>query len=128
MANITYICTNANNTPYALTLVDGENRSQSLSIGAQQSWNGSLAVPWIGRTNENYKALRLILGPGAETTIWLFQDYWRPAHEDAIKYLTATAMDYDSEQAHEVPDDNRGGGVKNLIISLVNREFRLLMA
>lgn len=128
MASVTYIRTIANNTPYTLTLVDGENRSQSLSVGAQQSWNGSLAVPWIGRSGENHKALRLILGPGAETTIWLFQDYWKPEHQDAIKYLKATAMSYDSEDVSEVPGDNRGGGVKNLIVSLVNREFRLLMA
>jgi hypothetical protein len=34
--------------PYTLTLIDGENRSQSLAVGAQHAWNGELAVPWIG--------------------------------------------------------------------------------
>ena len=74
MASLTYLHSIANNTPYTLTLIDGENRSQSLAIGAQQAWNGSLAVPWIGKSSENHKALRLILGPNAETNIWVFQD------------------------------------------------------
>lgn len=128
MASVTYLRSIANNTPYTLTLIDGENRSQSLAIGAQHVWNGSLAVPWIGKSEENYKALRLILGPGAETSIWLFQDYWQPAHKDAVKYLTASSMEYASEEVMEVPGDNREGGSKNLIVSLVNRQFKLLMA
>ncbi|NIF17072.1 hypothetical protein [Pantoea sp. Cy-639] len=128
MASVTYLRSIANNTPYTLTLVDGENRSQSLAIGAQHSWNGALAVPWIGRSGENNKALRLILGPAAESNIWMFQDYWQPAHENAIKYLAASTMEYASEEVIEVPGDNRGGGNKNLIVSLVNRQFRLLMA
>ncbi len=128
MASVTYLRSIANNTPYTLTLVDGESRSQSLAIGAQHAWNGSLAVPWIGKSKENYKALRLILGPGAVTSIWLFQDYWQPAHKDAVKYLTASSMEYLSEEVMEVPGDNREGGSKNLIVSLVNRQFKLLMA
>ncbi|WP_336331988.1 hypothetical protein [Pseudomonas putida] len=128
MASVTYLRSIANNTPYTLTLVDGENRGQSLAIGAQHVWNGSLAVPWIGKSEENYKALRLILGPAAETSIWVFQDYWQPAHQDAIKCLTASSMEYASEEVIEVAGDNHDGGSKNLIVSLVNRQFRLLMA
>ena len=60
MASVTYLCSIANNTPYTLTVVDGENRSKSVAVGAQHAWNGELAVPWIGNTNENHKALRLI--------------------------------------------------------------------
>ena len=52
----------------------------------------------------------------------------QPAHKDAIKCLTASSMEYASEEVIEVPGDNRDGGSKNLIISLVNREFKLLMA
>ena len=128
MASVTYLRSIANNTPYTLTLIDGENRSQSLAIGAQHVWNGSLAVPRIGKSEENYKALLLILGTGAETKIWLFQDNWQPAHKDAVKYLTASSMEYASEEVMEVPGDNREGGSKNLIVSLVNRQFKLLMA
>lgn len=128
MASVTYLRSIANNTPYTLTLVDGESRSQSLAIGAQHAWNGSLAVPWIGKSKENYKALRLILGPGAETNIWVFQDYWQPAHKDVVKYLTASSMEYTSEEVMEVPGDNNEGGSKNLIVSLVNRQFKLFMA
>ncbi|MFK0091351.1 hypothetical protein [Pseudomonas sp. NPDC090592] len=128
MASLTYLRSIANNTPYTLTLVDGENRGQSLAIGAQHVWNGSLAVPWIGKSEENYKALRLILGPAAETSIWVFQDYWQPAHQDVIKCLTASSMEYASEEVIEVAGDNHDGGSKNLIVSLVNRQFRLLMA
>jgi hypothetical protein len=128
MASVTYLRSIANNTPYTLTLIDGENRSQSLAIGAQQAWTGALAVPWIGRSAENHKALRIILGPRSETNIWLFQDYWQPAHEDAIKYLTASSMEYASEEVQEVPGDNRKGGNKNLIINLVNRDFTLYIA
>ena len=128
MASVTYLRSIANNTPYTLTLVDGESRSQSLAIGAQHAWNGSLAVPWIGKSKENYKALRLILGPGAETNIWVFQDYWQPAHKDVVKYQTASSMEYTSEEVMEVPGDNHEGGSKNLIVSLVNRQFKLFMA
>ncbi|MNJ31786.1 hypothetical protein D3C77_264340 [compost metagenome] len=128
MASVTYLRSIANNTPYTLTLIDGENRSQSLAIGAQQAWTGSLAVPWIGKSSENHKALRLILGPRSGTNIWLFQDYWQPAHEDAIKYLTASNMEYASEEVQEVPGDNRKGGNKNLIVNLVNRDFTLFIA
>nr|WP_314482337.1 hypothetical protein [uncultured Pseudomonas sp.] len=128
MASVTYLRSIANNTPYTLTLVDGENRSHSLAVGAQSVWNGSLAVPWIGNKDEDYKALRLILGPDAETNIWVFQDYWLPAHKDAVKYLTGSSMDYTSESVKEVPGDNQEGGNKNLIVSLVNRHFKLLMA
>ena len=128
MASVTYLRSIANNTPYTLTLVDGESRSQSLAIGAQHAWNGSLAVPWIGKSKENYKALRLILGPGAETNIWVFQDYWQPAHKDVVKYLTASSMEYTSEEVMEVPGDNHEGGSKSLIVSLVNRQFKLFMA
>lgn len=78
MASVTYIKSIANNTPYTLTLINGENASYMFAIGAQNVWNGSMAIPWIGRSAENYKALRLILGPRSETTIWIFQDYWQP--------------------------------------------------
>ncbi|HWD32633.1 hypothetical protein ACIKP7_10890 [Pseudomonas caricapapayae] len=128
MASVTYLRSIANNTPYTLTLVDGENSSQSFAIGAQQAWTGSLAMPWIGRSGENHKAVRLILGPRSETNIWLFQDYWQPAHEDAIKYLTASSMEYTSESVREVQGNNRNGGNKNLIINLVNRDFTLYIA
>ncbi|WDY58934.1 hypothetical protein [Pseudomonas sp. PSKL.D1] len=128
MASVTYLRSIANNTPYTLTLIDGENRSNSLAIGAQHVWNGQLAVPWIGRAAEDYKAIRIILGPRAETNIWMFQDYWEPAHKDAIKCLSGSTMDYTSTDTIEVPGDNRGGGSKNLIVNLVNRDFKLYMA
>ena len=73
-------------------------------------------------------ALRLILGTSAETCFWIFQDYWQPAHEDAVKCITASSMEYTSEQVIEVTGDNRGGGNKNLIVNLVNRNFMLYMA
>lgn len=128
MASVTYLRSIANNTPYTLTLVDGEDLSHSLAIGGQQTWVGWLTIPWIGKSEENYKAIRLILGPAADTNIWLFQDYWQPAHKDAIKYLVASTMEYASEELAEVPGNNRNGGYKNLIVSLVNRQFKLLMA
>lgn len=45
MASLTYLHSIANNTPYTLTLIDGENRSQSLAIGAQQAWNARSPCP-----------------------------------------------------------------------------------
>ena len=128
MASVTYLRSIANNTPDTLTLIDGENRSQSLAIGAQHVWNGALAVPWVGNADENHKALRLILGPAAETSVWVFQDYWQPAHKDAIKCISAAAMDYSSNDIIEIAGDNRNGGNKNLIVSLVSRQFQLFMA
>ncbi|MHC6224192.1 hypothetical protein ACYU03_05340 [Pseudomonas sp. X10] len=127
MASVTYIKSIANNTPYTLTLINGENADYMFAIGAQNVWNGSMAVPWVGRAAENHKALQLILGPQSATTIWVFQDYWNPPHENAIKYLTADEMDYDGATL-ELPGNNRGGGNKNLIINLVNRDFQLRIA
>ncbi|TDF86718.1 hypothetical protein [Pseudomonas sp. H9] len=126
MASVTYIKSIANNTPYTLTLINGENSSYMFAIGAQSAWNGSMAVPWIGKVEENYKALQLILGPRSETKIWLFQDYWLPAHKDAVKYITGSAMDYKGS-TEELPGNNRDGGNKNLIINLVKREFEVTM-
>ncbi|MNJ54310.1 hypothetical protein D3C77_497450 [compost metagenome] len=124
MASVTYIKSIANNTPYTLTLINGENSSYMFAIGAQNAWNGSMAIPWIGRSEENHKALRLILGPRSETTIWIFQDYWQPPHENAVKYIIAPSMDYEGA-TQELPGANRGGGNKNLIINLVNRNFEV---
>lgn len=45
-----------------------------------------------------------------------------------MKYLTASSMEYTSEEVMEVPGDNHEGGSKNLIVSLVNRQFKLFMA
>jgi hypothetical protein len=126
MANVTYLVSIANNTPYTATLVNGENSGFMFSIGAQSVWNGSMAVPWIGHQGENYKALQLVLGPRSETTIWVFQDYWMPSAKDAVKYLAADVMDY-AGSTLEVPGKNQGGGNRNLIINLKNREFELKM-
>ena len=128
MASVTYLRSIANNTPYTMTLIDGEDPGMSLAIGAQSAWTGSLAVPWIGHNGEDYKAMRVILGPRAETNLFLFQDYWQPAGENAIKYLESPTMSYTSNQVQEVPGSNRGGGSKNLIFSLVGRDFKLYIA
>ena len=128
MASVTYLKSIANNTPYTLTLVNGEDPSHSLAVAAQGVWMGALAIPWVGRASENYKALKLILGPRADAVIWVFQDYWEPAHQNAIKHLEAAQMAYASAEVEEVPGSNRGAGYKNLIVSLVGREFRLLLA
>ena len=47
---------------------------------------------------------------------------------DAVKCITASSMEYTSEDVIEVIGDNRGGGNKNLIVNLVNRHFMLYMA
>lgn len=126
MATVTYIKSIANNTPYTLTVINGENSSYMFAIGAQSAWNGSMAIPWIGRSGEDYKAVRLILGPRAESNLWIFQDYYQPSGENAIKYLAAPSMDYEGG-TQELPGNNRRGGNKNLIINLVNRGFELLI-
>nr|WP_280043309.1 hypothetical protein [Pseudomonas sp. Hg5Tf]MDH2561469.1 hypothetical protein [Pseudomonas sp. Hg5Tf] len=45
-------------------------------------------------------------------------------HENAVKYIIAPSMDYEGA-TQELPGDNRGGGNKNLIINLVNRNFEV---
>ena len=93
MASVSILRSIANNTPYTLSIRNGESKSDLFSIGAQSAWNGCMNVPWIGKVSENYKAIELVMGAKAETTLWLFQDYWEPAHENAVKYLFGPEMD-----------------------------------
>lgn len=126
MASVSILRSIANNTPYTLSIRNGESKSDLFSIGAQSAWNGCMNVPWIGKVSENYKAIELVMGAKAETTLWLFQDYWEPAHENAVTYLFGTEMDYTGGTL-EVPGNNRGGGNHNLIISLEGNRFTLKM-
>ncbi|MBC8954196.1 hypothetical protein [Xenorhabdus sp. PB62.4] len=126
MAKVTDIVSIANNTPYTMSLINGENSDQIFSIGAERVWNGHLWVPWIGKTSENYKAIKLILGPKSDNYIYVFQDYYNPSGENAVKYFEGLSMNYDGD-TKEVEGDNRGGGRKVLVVNLTGRNYILKM-
>jgi hypothetical protein len=109
-----------------MSIIDGEDTNQLFSIGAQSAWNGSMYVPWIGGDDENYKAIQISLGPTSETKLWVFQDYWDPSGENAIKYLFGPNMKY-TGMTKEVPGNNRGGGNRILMISLKGNGYDLQM-
>ncbi|WP_124311290.1 hypothetical protein [Pseudomonas chlororaphis] len=126
MAKVTNLKSIANNTPYTMSVRNGENHSEQFSIAAGSAWNGSLWIPWIGKDSENYKAIQLLLGPRGDVTIWLFQDYWEPPNANAIKYLIAPEMKY-SGGTQEVDGNNRGGGEKILNVSSGTPSYLLKM-
>jgi hypothetical protein len=79
------------------------------------------------QSNENHKALRLILGPLPSQHLGisgLLATGPRECHQTAH----CLTMDYDSDEVIEVAGNNRNGGSKNLIVSLVNCQFKLYIA
>ncbi|WP_367376727.1 hypothetical protein [Hafnia alvei] len=126
MAKVTSIFSISNNTPYTITVRNGENLNQIFSIPAGGAYDKAVWVPWIGNSEENWKAICLLLGPQSQDYIWLFQDYWNPSGANAVKYLIAPQMDYDAETS-EVDGNNRGGGNKALVINHKNDKYILKM-
>lgn len=126
MASVTTLKSIVNSTQSSISVRNGENSSQAFTISANRTWEGKMDVPWIGKESEDYKAIRFLMGPASDVTIWLFQDYWNPPHQDAVKYLAAPAMSYNAETI-EVSGRNRGGGSKVLTISLKDGRYVLDM-
>lgn len=124
MASVTNLKTIVNNTNTGVTFINGENASQIFTIAGNSSWNGDLWVPWIGNQGEAGKAIRILSGRNSEDVVFLFQDYWHPAHADAVKYVRDN---FDYESAKEVEGENRGGGNKALIINPFERTIDLIM-
>ncbi|MBC8955037.1 hypothetical protein [Xenorhabdus sp. PB62.4] len=125
MANITKIVLINNHTKNKVGIFNGENHSQH-SILPGRTWSGEISVPWIREPSENWKALKLTLGPTDNVYIYIFQDYWSPPYEDAVKYLQAQYMDY-SGSTQEIPGHNRHGGNKTLTISQIGENYYLKM-
>lgn len=111
-ASVTNIKTITNSLLYPITIRNGENSQEILTVGAGEGWNGDLWVPWVGSQSEMSKAIELTVAPD-NTKIWIFQDYWNPPHQNAIKCVYHR-QDYGA--AHEIDGNNRGAGEKALII------------
>ncbi|EQB98039.1 hypothetical protein [Photorhabdus temperata] len=77
-----------------------------------------MVVPWIGGQEEVWKALKIYV-TGGHGNVWVFQDYWYPAHENAIKYCVGK---FSYKDAKEIPGNNRGGGNKRLLINVEDFE------
>jgi len=68
------ICTIANNRTDCITLINGENHDQILSIAAKGAWNGRMTVPWVNNQDElNKKSIRIIFGTASR--VFIFQNY-----------------------------------------------------
>jgi hypothetical protein len=116
MAQVTDLRTITNNTPYAITVRNGENKDQFFTVNGNAGWDGSLWVPWIGNDGESWKAIHIIAGATEDLNIWVFQDYWNPPNKDAVKCFYGSSMNYGG--AKEIDGNNRGGGRKALILYL----------
>ncbi|ELE9727895.1 hypothetical protein RM407_001519 [Enterobacter kobei] len=126
MAYVTNIKSIANNTVYPLTIIDGENGVR-IAIAGSGAWNGDLWVPWIGNQSEDYKAIKIIWGFDSEQVIYLYQDYWYPPHENAVKYRTISPLVYYDGNNHIIPGNGTGGGNKGLILTGKGKDIELKM-
>ncbi|MBD2814433.1 hypothetical protein ID850_06575 [Xenorhabdus sp. Flor] len=119
MAKKTHIKTIENKTRYTVVIVNGEDGGKRIQINGFGEWRGDLVVPWIGRQDESWKALKIyIADEDNNDNVWVFQDYWYPPNQDAVKYHVGDNFSY--ENAKEIPGNNKGGGDKLLSI-LVGR-------
>ncbi|WP_445493547.1 hypothetical protein [Photorhabdus sp. SF281] len=115
MAYVTNIKNIVNGTTNKVVILNGEKNDERIEILSGLSWQGDLWVPWIGHQGEDWKAIKIFVEGGYDV-VYVYQDYYRPAHKNAIKYSVGKLV-YDS--AAEIPGNNRGGGNKVLFISIV---------
>jgi hypothetical protein len=113
MANVTNIRSIANNLFNSISFVDGENNEIIFTVGSEGGWNGNIYVPWVGNEDEMYKCVRIYGLPENEVT-YLFQDYYNPPYEDAVKYCN----DGNYSSGQEVKGTKQGGGDRVLIIDI----------
>jgi hypothetical protein len=110
MANVTNIRTIANSALSAIAITTNDGAKQMFSVAAGGAWDGALWVPWVGNNGEMWKCLVLALG---NRKLKIYQDYWKPAYQDAVKYVWDNGS---YEDGNELGGNNRGGGEKALII------------
>ncbi|NHB60026.1 hypothetical protein [Photorhabdus sp. RW14-46] len=111
MANVSTIKKVINETQDSIYIVVGQENNKSYKIESKSEYGVSIEVPWIGRENENKKAIRITI-PSAPTFIWFFQDYHFPPNEDQIKYHQGETFSY--KLAKNVDGESSGGGDKVL--------------
>ncbi|WP_126282456.1 hypothetical protein [Burkholderia stagnalis] len=125
MASVTNITTIVNETEFYLTIKNGETQeSVIIKKDERKPLDKSFPVPWIGNQNEGWKAIDIKDNATSNVLAYLFQDYWHPAHKDAVKYCTAV---FSYEQAHEVDGNNQGGGGKVLYIKKHDSGIKFFM-
>jgi hypothetical protein len=126
MAYVTNIKSITNNTVYPLTVIDGENGVR-ISIAGSGAWNGDMWVPWIGNQSEAYKAIKIIWGFESDQELYIFQDYWYPPHENAVKYRIISPFVYGDDNNYIIPGNATGGGNKSLILTANGKDISLKM-
>ncbi|OWO82586.1 hypothetical protein B5C26_09415 [Photorhabdus luminescens] len=117
MASVTTIKTIENITGDTMVIINGEDSNIGTVIERNRYWHGSLRVPWIGDQSESWKALRIFVLGGYRDIIWVFQDYYRPPGENAIKYCVG---EFSYKNAQEIQGNNRGGGDKIFRLSAIH--------
>jgi hypothetical protein len=74
MAATTWIIGVSNQLNIPITLHDGENTGKTINVAANGvSHDYSVAIPWVDRQDEMWKALRVAIAD--KTQFWLFQHY-----------------------------------------------------
>lgn len=119
MASVTNIKAISNSLLFPANIKLGQDTQQVFSIAASGSWNGGLWVPWVGADGDMWKCIVITCPDHTNLTILVFQDFWNPAWQNAIKYInivdpTKTPKYSDGQ---EIAGNNRGGGAKALNIA-----------
>ncbi|KER01843.1 hypothetical protein LGZ99_03135 [Photorhabdus temperata] len=127
IAGVTNIKTIYNKTPCVFVIEHGYIARKKITVDKMSEWRGDLWAPWIGDKYEPNKAIHIYTGREckSEIDIWIFQDYWNPPNENAVKYSLNRAFSYDD--ALEIPGNNRGGGNKILTLEFNDNNIDLKM-
>ncbi|CDH21755.1 hypothetical protein [Xenorhabdus bovienii] len=102
-----------------IVIVVGEKDNQSYVLQNSETGDFNIPVPWVGRTEESSKCIRLSIDNNNENdkadTIWIFQDYY--SDNATIMYCVGDEFHYKHEVlTREVEGFNKGGGNKVLRI------------
>ncbi|MDB6371070.1 MULTISPECIES: hypothetical protein [Photorhabdus] len=111
MAKLSVINNIINETEDSIHIVQGEENDKLHTLKRNSELKVSVRIPWIGNQDEGHKAIRITIS-SYDNTIWLFQDYHRPANQDQIKYYEGEEFNY--QNAINVPGRSKGGGDKTL--------------
>ncbi|PQQ27269.1 hypothetical protein [Photorhabdus hindustanensis] len=129
IAGVTNIKSIYNKTPCKIVIEHGYVARRNFSVDKMSEWHGDLWAPWIGDKYEPNKAIHIYTERGLRSefrfNIWIFQDYWNPPNENAVKYSINREFTYDD--ALEIPGNNRGGGNKILTLEFNDNDINLEM-
>ncbi|MEQ1965150.1 hypothetical protein ABLB69_18770 [Xenorhabdus khoisanae] len=102
--------------PNQINIIVGEDDNKTYVIESNDSKTFNIRAPWIGRQDEAWKAIRLVIDNGIKVDIiWIFQDY--NSSNSNVMYCVGDEFQYKNEKTtHEIDGFNKDGGNKILLI------------